>query len=83
MTEIYSSWFSMQRQDLELNQKLMATVGFVVAALPDPQLCLQAANALRSLCDANRKALAPHIGAFAELHAGLTQIPVSGRCSCG
>lgn len=73
----------MQRQDLELNQKLMATVGFVVAALPDPQLCLQAANALRSLCDANRKALAPHIGAFAELHAGLTQIPVSGRCSCG
>ena len=39
-------------------------------------LCRSAANALRDLCDANRAALAPHIGAFAELHAGLNDIPV-------
>ncbi|KAG2116287.1 hypothetical protein DEU56DRAFT_932400, partial [Suillus clintonianus] len=36
---------------------------------------LPAANALRNLCDANCAALAPHIGAFAELHAGLSGIP--------
>ena len=32
--------------------------------------------ALRNLCEANRKNLAPHIGAFGELHAGLDRIPV-------
>lgn len=55
----------------------MNAISYVVAALPEPSLCLPAANALRDLCDANRAALAPHIGAFAELHAGLTGIPVS------
>lgn len=55
----------------------MNAISYVVAALPEPLLCLSAANALRDLCDANRAALAPHIGAFAELHAGLTGIPVS------
>lgn len=54
----------------------MNAINFVVTALPEPSLCLQAANALRDLCDANRSALAPHIGAFAELHAGLTGVPV-------
>ena len=32
--------------------------------------------ALRNLCEANRKDLAAHIGAFGELHAGLDRIPV-------
>jgi hypothetical protein len=54
----------------------MNAISYVVAALPEPALCLPAANALRDLCDANRAALAPHIGAFAELHAGLNDIPV-------
>jgi hypothetical protein len=54
----------------------MNAISYVVAALPEPTLCLLAANALRDLCDANRAALAPHIGAFAELHAGLNGIPV-------
>ena len=55
----------------------MSAITYVVSALPDPAFCLFAANALRDLCDANRTALAPHIGAFGELHAGLTGIPVS------
>lgn len=54
----------------------MNSIAYVVAALHEPSLCLQAANALRELCDANRTTLAPHIGAFAELHANLTKIPV-------
>jgi hypothetical protein len=58
----------------------MNSISYVVNALPEPALCLQAANALRDLCDANRLALAPHICAFAELHAGLTGIPVCIHC---
>jgi hypothetical protein len=54
----------------------MNAIKYVVAALPELSLCLQAANALRDLCDANRSELAPHIGAFAELHARLTDVPV-------
>lgn len=54
----------------------MNAISYVVAALPEPALCLPAANALRDICDANRTALAPHIAAFGELHAGLTNIPV-------
>lgn len=54
----------------------MNTISYVVAALSEPSLCLPAANALRELCDANRTVLAPHIGAFSQLHAGLTGIPV-------
>jgi hypothetical protein len=46
----------------------------VVPALSDASLCLPAANALRDLCDANRSALAPHITAFGELHAGLSGV---------
>jgi hypothetical protein len=46
----------------------------VVPALSDASLCLPAANALRDLCDANRSALAPHITAFGELHAGLSRV---------
>ena len=54
----------------------MNAITYVVSALTDPHLCLFAANALRDLCDANRIALAPHVSAFGELHAGLTGIPV-------
>ena len=43
-------------------------------ALNEVNLCLPAANALRDLCDANRTALAPHITAFGELHAGLASV---------
>ena len=46
----------------------------MVPALSDASLCLPAANALRDLCDANRSALAPHITAFGELHAGLSGV---------
>jgi hypothetical protein len=45
-----------------------------VPALSDASLCLPAANALRDLCDANRSALAPHVTAFGELHAGLSRV---------
>lgn len=54
----------------------MSAISYVLSGLSDPALCLPAANALRSLCDSNRLALAPHISAFGELHAGLTNIPV-------
>ncbi len=54
----------------------MTTISYIVSALSDPDLCLHAANSLRSVCDANRTALAPHISAFGELHAGLVGINV-------
>jgi len=54
----------------------MNDISYVVAALPELALYLPAANALRDLCDANCAALTPHIGAFAELHAGFNDIPV-------
>jgi hypothetical protein len=54
----------------------MNAITYVVGALHEPSLCLEAANALRDLCDTNRMALAPHIGAFAEVYAGLSGIPV-------
>lgn len=69
----------------------MTVISYVVAALSTPPppatassiapvhhhnpLSLQAANALRDLCDANRTALAPHIAAFGQLHAGLVGVP--------
>ncbi|KZP33116.1 ARM repeat-containing protein [Athelia psychrophila] len=74
----YASWFTTQTVETTSatqSSLLMNAINFVVTALPEPSLCLQAANALRDLCDANRSALAPHIGAFAELHAGLTGVP--------
>lgn len=49
----------------------------MISAIPDPALSLPAAIALRNLCEANRKELAVHIGAFGELHAGLGNVPVS------
>jgi len=54
----------------------MNSIQYVAEALSEPSLCLPAANALRSLCDANRAALAPHLHAFGTLHAGLANIPV-------
>jgi len=63
----------------------MSVLTYVASALTDPALCLQAANALRNLCDANRKVLAPQIGAFAQLHAALGSIPVRASlfvCVC-
>ena len=55
----------------------MNAVSYVVAALAEPDLCLHAANSLRDICDANRVALAPHIAAFGQLHANVSNIPVS------
>lgn len=55
---------------------LLAALSYVVNALPNQSLCLQAGIALRNLCDANRKALAPQIAAFGELHNSLGSIPV-------
>lgn len=81
-TGTYASWFTTQNKihsPTSTPSLLMNSISYVVAALPEPALCLPAANSLRDLCDANRVALAPHIGAFAELHAGLIGIPVSRR----
>lgn len=60
----------------------MTAISYVAAALPEPSLCLPAANALRDLCDSNRAVLAPHIASFAELHAGLTDVPVCWILYC-
>ncbi|KAF5347245.1 hypothetical protein D9756_009920 [Leucocoprinus leucothites] len=58
---------------------LLAALSYVANALPNQALCLQAGVALRNLCDANRKALAPHIAAFGELHNGLESVPDSEK----
>lgn len=74
----FSSWFTTQPVQLPGSSApslLMSALGYVVSALPEPLLCLTAANALRDLCDANRLALAPHISAFGELHANIPNIP--------
>ncbi|KAI0341153.1 ARM repeat-containing protein [Trametopsis cervina] len=72
----YATWFTSQTtQSPGTPSLLMNSISYVVAALPEPALCLPAANALRDICDANRTALAPHISAFGELHAGLNNIP--------
>ncbi|TDL27101.1 ARM repeat-containing protein [Rickenella mellea] len=71
----YATWFTTQ-QDPAL---LMGVLTYVVHGLSEPSLCLQAANALRDLCDANRTALASHIGAFGQLHASLPSIPDSEK----
>jgi hypothetical protein len=73
---VYASWFTTQTTSASSSPLLMNAVSYVVAALPEISLCLDAANALQDLCDANRAALAPHIGAFAEIHAELRGIPV-------
>ncbi|KAK7056364.1 hypothetical protein VNI00_002918 [Paramarasmius palmivorus] len=78
----YASWFAsnLDQPTTPSRQELLTNaVSYVVQALPDATLSLQAASALRNLCDANRKLLAPQIGAFAELHAGLAQVPDSEK----
>ncbi|KAG6828197.1 hypothetical protein H0H92_008816 [Tricholoma furcatifolium] len=71
----YSSWFA--SQPATVPGLLMNVLTYVAGALTDPSLCLSAATALRNLCDANRKALAPEIATFGQLHAALGIIPVS------
>ncbi|TFK99936.1 ARM repeat-containing protein [Pterulicium gracile] len=73
----YATWFTTQNTNAVPGQQslLMNAIGLVVNALSEPVLCLSAANALQELCDANRTALAPHIGAFGTLHSGLATIP--------
>ncbi|KAG6908732.1 hypothetical protein DXG01_003577 [Tephrocybe rancida] len=73
----YSSWFASQPNNPP--GLLMSVLTYVASALTDPMLCLQAAISLRNLCDANRKALAPEIGAFGQLHATLGSIPDSEK----
>ncbi|KAI0686931.1 ARM repeat-containing protein [Cytidiella melzeri] len=74
----YATWFTSQYTQPPgpgTPSLLMNAISYVVSALPEPALCLPAANSLRDICDANRTALAPHISAFGELHAGLANIP--------
>ena len=78
---VYSSWFATQSHPPPSSSSsepnlLLTVLTYVVSALADPSLSLSAAVALRNLCEANRKDLAAHIGAFGELHAGLDRIPV-------
>ena len=78
---VYSSWFATQSHPPPSSTSsepnlLLTVLTYVVSALTDPSLSLSAAVALRNLCEANRKDLAAHIGAFGELHAGLDRIPV-------
>ncbi|KIK52851.1 hypothetical protein GYMLUDRAFT_179628 [Collybiopsis luxurians FD-317 M1] len=76
----YASWFAVSAATVpSKSDLLMSVISYVVQCLPDQMLSLHAASALRNLCDANRKALAPRIGAFAELHAGLAQVPDSEK----
>ncbi|KAL0571967.1 hypothetical protein V5O48_009993 [Marasmius crinis-equi] len=80
----YASWFASNPDQPTIpprHELLTTAVSYVVQALPDSMLSLQAASALRNLCDANRKLLAPQIGAFAELHAGLAQVPDSEKAT--
>ncbi|EMD34979.1 hypothetical protein CERSUDRAFT_116506 [Gelatoporia subvermispora B] len=74
----YASWFTtqpVQPPGSSVPSLLLNAISFLVPALTEPALCLPAANSLRGICDANRTALAPHIGAFGELHARLPNIP--------
>ncbi|KAI0247835.1 ARM repeat-containing protein [Lactifluus subvellereus] len=68
----YASWFT--TLPAGSSEPLLAVLSYVAPALSEPSLCLPAAIALRDLCDANRAALAPHITAFGELHAGLSRV---------
>lgn len=68
----YASWFTTLAADSR--EPLLTVLNYVAPALSEVSLCLPAANALRDLCDANRAALAPHITAFGELHAGLSSV---------
>ncbi|KAJ7604267.1 armadillo-type protein [Roridomyces roridus] len=76
LVDTYSGYFATQPP-----AALGAALRYVLGALTDaePGVCLQAALALRSLCDANRRALAAQIGAFAEVHAGIGGVPDSEK----
>ncbi|KAJ6541009.1 hypothetical protein DFH09DRAFT_1394943 [Mycena vulgaris] len=76
LVETYASYFTTRPADA-----VLPPLQYVLGALADPDraVCLQAALALRSLCDANRRALAGRIGAFAEVHAGLGGVPDSEK----
>ena len=77
----YSTWFASYAKNTTVvadPNLLMNVLNYVVTALSDQALCLQAATAFKNICDANRKALAPHIAAFGQLHNNLSNIPVSG-----
>jgi hypothetical protein len=54
----------------------MTATMYVVSALPEPTVSVEAASSLRALCDTNRALLAPHITTFGQLHAGLDHVPV-------
>ncbi|KAL0952434.1 hypothetical protein HGRIS_006706 [Hohenbuehelia grisea] len=69
----YSSWFAAQ-PTAQTPAMLMNVVGYIATALSESTLSLWAANAMRDICDANRAALAPNLGAFAQLHAALADI---------
>ena len=73
----YASWFT--TLSTGSSEPLLAVLDYVALALNEACLCLPAANALRDLCDANRAALAPHITAFGELHAGLSRVQDTER----
>ncbi|GJJ09063.1 hypothetical protein Clacol_003285 [Clathrus columnatus] len=68
----YSSWFTSLPRS---SPALMDAVSFIINSLNEPALCFVSANSLKELCDANRTALAPHIAAFGNLHAGISAIP--------
>ncbi|KAJ7092338.1 armadillo-type protein [Mycena belliarum] len=72
LVDTYSSYFATRPAEA-----VLPPLRYVLGALRDADrgVCLQAALALRSLCDANRRALAERIGAFAEVHAGLGGVP--------
>ncbi|KAK7053926.1 armadillo-type protein [Favolaschia claudopus] len=74
LVETYAAYFTTRSPDA-----VLSPLGYVLGALKDPGVCLQAALALRSLCDANRRALAARIGAFAEVHAGMGGVPDSEK----
>ncbi|KAF8156219.1 hypothetical protein K438DRAFT_2026380 [Mycena galopus ATCC 62051] len=76
LVDTYAAYFTTRPPDA-----LLTPLAYVLGALRDPdrRICFQAAVALRSLCDANRRALAAQIGAFAEVHAGLGSVPDSEK----
>ncbi|KAJ7153236.1 hypothetical protein C8R46DRAFT_473041, partial [Mycena filopes] len=76
LVDTYANYFTTRSAEA-----LVPPLQYVLGALadPDPGICLQAALALRSLCDANRRALAERISAFAEVHAGLGGVPDSEK----
>ncbi|KAJ7789978.1 hypothetical protein B0H14DRAFT_3571590 [Mycena olivaceomarginata] len=71
--DTYAAYFTTRAPET-----LLAPLRYVLGALGDADAGC-AALALRSLCDANRRALAARISAFAEVHAGLGGVPDSEK----